>query len=443
MGSRNRLFVSVLVIALVFALIAGCSQKAPTQSEAPQGSAASQNVKLNFIGMEQAGWTVDEQKAIIQEFEGKHPGVKIEPTFVSYDALHDKLATALAGGGTAFDVMVIDNTWYAEFASAGWLMDVTDKITPDMKEKTVDKDVTWRIVTYKDKYYGMPWMLDQKYFYYNEKMLKDAGFNEPPKTWEEMVQMARVMKQKKIVEYPIIWSWAQKEASNVDFVTLLYGFGGQLESAPDQPAFNGEGGLKALDFMVSTLKEGISNPASTVSVEEDVRNTFSSGQAAFAINWLYMYDLANDPKESKVAGQVKLALMPVSEEVAKKGVKSATSNDSMGVAVSNGSKNKEMAWEFLKYFTSPEVMKKYAAHQLPIWKDAFSDPELQKAQPVTTKMFTEQFPYGHVKVHVPYYQEYSKAMQLAMQEAFAGQKAPQKALDDAVAKIKQVQAKSK
>jgi multiple sugar transport system substrate-binding protein len=437
MGMKGKLLTAGIAVALVLSLAAGCGGK-PSGS----GSSDSQNVTLNFLGMEQAGWTVDEQKAVIKEFEDAHPGVHIEPTFVGYDALHDKLATALAGGGNAFDAFVVDNTWYAEFAAAGWLMDVTDKIPADWKEKTVDKDVTWRIVTYKNRLYGMPWMLDQKYFYYNEEMLKAAGFQAPPKTWEEMVQMAKVMKEKKIVEYPIIWSWAQKEASNVDFVALMYGFGGQLENG-GAATFNDAGSRKALEFMVNTLKEGISNPASTVSVEEDVRNTFSSGQAAFAINWLYMYDLANDPKESKVAGKVKLAMMPVSEELAKKGVTSATANDSMGVAVSAGSKNKDMAWEFIKYFTSPEVMTRYAAHQLPIWKDSFSDPALLKAQPVTTKMFLDQFPFGHVKVHVPYYQEYSKAMQLALQEALAGQKTPQQALDDAVAKAKKLAEGSK
>jgi len=429
--TSKSIVAAAMVLIMVGALLSGCSKSATE----PGASGTPEKVTLRFIGMEQAGMTVDEQKAVAKEFEDKHPGVTVETTFVSYDALHDKLATAMAGGGTAFDVLVVDNTWMAEFAAAGWLMDVTDKITPEMKQQTVDQDVTWRIVTYNGRLYGMPWMLDQKYFYYNEDMLKQAGFDAPPKTWEEMVKMARGMKQKGIVEYPIIWSWAQKEASNVDFVTLLYGFGGQLESAPGVASFNDDGAKKALQFMVDTLKEGISNPASTVSVEEDVRNTFSAGKAAFAINWLYMYDLANDPKESKVAGKVKLAMMPVSEAVLAKGIPSATSNDSMGMAVSAGSKNKELAWEFLQYFTSPEVQKRYAAHQLPIWKEAFSDPELLKAQPVTTKMFMEQFPYGHVKVHVPYYMEYSKIMQLSMQYAFSGQKTPAQSLDEAVDQV--------
>lgn len=404
-------------------------------------NAAPAKITLNFIGMDQAGMTVDEQKTVIREFEELHPNVKVNTTFVSYDALHDKLVTALAGGGRAFDVMLVDNTWLAELASAGWLLDVTDRVTPEMKKATVDQEVTWRIVTYNGKLYGMPWLMDQKYFFYNEEMLARAGYNVPPKTWEQLVEMSRVMKKKGIVEYPIIWSWAQRECANCDFVALLYGFGGRLENEKGQPAFNEEGGLKALTFMVDTIREGISNPSSVVAVEEDVRHTLSSGKAAFAINWLYVYDLANDPAESQVAGNIKMSLVPVSEKVYNKGIVSATSNDSMGFAISKGSRNPDAAWELLKYFTSPEVMNRYAAHQLPIWKDSFSDPALLKDQPVTMRMFQEQFPYGHVKVHVPYYMQYSKIMQLMLQEALTGKKDPQRALDDAVRNIEAIQRK--
>ena len=86
-------------------------------------------------------------------------------------------------------------------------------------------------------------------------------------------------------------------------------------------------------------------------------------------------------------------------------------------------------------------MNRYAAHQLPIWKDSFSDPALLKDQPVTMRMFQEQFPYGHVKVHVPYYMQYSKIMQLMLQEALTGKKDPQRALDDAVRNIEAIQRK--
>ena len=60
----------------------------------------------------------------------------------------------------------------------------------------------------------MPWLLDGKYFYYNEELLKAAGFDAPPQTWEELTEMAAVIKEKGIVEHPIVWSWAQAEAAD-------------------------------------------------------------------------------------------------------------------------------------------------------------------------------------------------------------------------------------
>ena len=80
-----------------------------------------------------------------------------------------------------------------------------------------------------------------------------------------------------------------------DYTPLLGAFDGTFLDDSGKPAFNTGGGVQALAFMKASLDEGLSNPASTESLEEDVRKTFSSGQAALALNWTYMYGLANDP----------------------------------------------------------------------------------------------------------------------------------------------------
>jgi multiple sugar transport system substrate-binding protein len=49
-------------------------------------------------------------------------------------------------------------------------------------------------------------------------------------------------------------------------------------------------------------------------------------------------------------------------------------------------------------------------------------------------MFSEQFPFAHVRPKVAYYLEASKALQLALQEALTGKKSAQQALDEAAAK---------
>jgi multiple sugar transport system substrate-binding protein len=151
-----------------------------------------------------------------------------------------------------------------------------------------------------------------------------------------------------------------------------------------------------------------------------------------------MYDLVNlNEEESQVTGQVKMALMPA---FAGSSVESATIDGSMGFSVADTSSNADAAWAYIEYLTSEDVQNRYSAHLLPVWETSYegeAGQELEsfsEATTVTVPMFSEQFPYSHVRPKVPYYPEASKALQLALQEALTKQKTAQEALDDAAAK---------
>jgi multiple sugar transport system substrate-binding protein len=393
---------------------------------------------VRVLAMEQAGPTVDEMNAIVGEFNKDNPDVDVVIDYVSYDALHDKITTAMASSPPAYDAFLVDDIWYAEFADAGYIWDVSDKITPAMKDNIFD--AAWDITVVGGKTYGMPWLLDQKYFYYNEDILNQAGITKPPATWEELVDQAKVIKEQGLVEYPIVWSWGQYEAAICDWVTLLYGNGGALVDEAGNPTFNDEKGVATLSWMLQTIEDGITNPASASYVEEDVRNVFSQGKAAFATNWVYMYDLVNfNTEESQVTGKIKMSLMPA---FAGSGVTSATQDGSMGFSVAAESPVKDVAWKYIEYLTSEDVQNRYSAHLLPIWETSFQGDSLQtlmgytESNKTTVPMFSEQFPYSYVRPKVTFYPEASKALQLALQEALTKSKTPQQALDDAAAKWK-------
>lgn len=422
---KFRLLIVLVFAILILVTVAGC---APAQPAGP--------VTVRVLSMEQAGPTVDEMNAIVGEFNQANPDVKVEIEYVSYDALHDKITTAMASTPPAYDVFLVDDIWYAEFAEAGYVMDATNRITQDMRNKIFTS--AWDITTVDGKVYGMPWLLDQKYFFYNEKLLQEAGFNAPPKTWEELVEQSKVIKEKGIAEYPIVWSWGQYEAAICDWVTLLYGNGGSLVDADGAPSFNNEAGVKTLTWMIQTLNDGITNPASISYVEEDVRNVFSQGKAVFAVNWNYMYDLVNfNTEESQVTGQIKSALMPA---FAGSGVESASINGSMGFSVAATSPSQDAAWKYVEFLTSEDIQNRYSGHLLPIWQTSFEGENLEtlkgysQANETMVPMFSAQFPFAHVRPKVPYYPEASKALQLALQEALTNQKTPEQALNDAAAR---------
>jgi len=424
MKTLSRLITLVFVLALVIGIV-GCAQQ---EAEGP--------ATVHVLAMEQAGPTVEEMDSIVTEFNESNPNIEVVIDYVSYDALHDKVTTAMASSPPAYDAFLVDDIWYSEFADKGYIFNVSDKITQEMKDGIFD--AAWDISTVEGEVYGMPWLLDEKYFFYNEKLLSEAGFSDPPRTWEEMLEQAAVIKEKGIAEYPIVWSWGQYEAAICDWVTLLEGNGGKLVDEAGNPMFNDEKGVETLAWMVQTIDDGITNPASVSYVEEDVRNVFSQGKAAFALNWTYMYDLVNlNEEESQVTGEIKMALMPAFSDG---GVESATLDGSMGFSVADSSPAKEAAWSYIEYLTSEDVQNRYSAHLLPIWQTSFEGEageqlmSYSESNAVTVPMFKEQFPYSSVRPKVPFYPEASKALQLALQEALTGQKTPEQALNDAAAK---------
>ncbi|NWF70955.1 MAG: ABC transporter substrate-binding protein [Chloroflexi bacterium] len=399
---------------------------------------AQETINIAVIGMDQAGMTPEELDAIAARFEAQNPNVNIETSYVLYDGLHDLLVTSISSDPPAFDVVLVDDIWFSEFVEAGWLLDVTDRITEAMRADIFE--AAWDITTVQGRVYGMPWLLDQKYFYYNTRLLAEAGFEAPPRTWEELADQARAMQAQGLLEYPMIWSWGQFEAVVPDFVTLLYGNGGTFFDENNEPVFNSPEGVEVLQWMVEMINEGIVNPSSIAAAEEDVRNVFSQGQAAFATNWLYMYNLTQDPNESQVVGEVGMALMPVFADALAAGIESSTNNGSMGYAVTAGSANPDVAWAFIEFLTSLPIQVEFSQHQLPIWQSAFDDPALIEMNPVTTPMFALQFPWANVRPKVPYYNEASRIVQIAIQEALTGRVSAQEALDSAVEQIRELAA---
>jgi multiple sugar transport system substrate-binding protein len=439
-----KLFLTLVILALALSAV-GCQPQAAAPTTAPQAqptaqpqAPAGQAVTIHVLTMDQAGLKPAEIDQIARDFEAKNPDIKVNMEYVGYDYVHDKIVTGMAANPPAYDAAMIDVIWPDEFIKAGYLLDVTDRVTPDMKAGIFP--AAWNGVTRNGKIYGMPWLMDVKYFMYNKDMLQQAGFTDPPKTWEEMVEQAKVIKQKGLAEFPITWSWNQKEGVVCDYTALLFGNGGAFLDASGKPIFNNEKGVQALAWMKQTLDDGLSNPSAVSSDEMAVESNFLAGKSAFAVNWLFQYADSNDATKSQVAGKVAFAPMPVFDAGAKAGIKGSSVDGSSSFAVMATTPYPDQVWKFLTYLASKEVQTKYSAEMLPVWQDAFQGDSLKQllaaapSNPVTVPAFLAQFPYANERPTVPYYNEASAALQLAIQEALTGVKTPQQALDEAAAK---------
>jgi multiple sugar transport system substrate-binding protein len=378
---------------------------------------------LNALFMAQAAYSEADVRAMTDAFAKANPDIKVNLEFVPYEGLHDKTVLAQGSGG-GYDVVLFDVIWPAEYAANNVLLDVTDRVTDEMNKGVLPG--AWTTVEYDGKRYGMPWILDTKYLFYNKEILEKAGIKQPPKTWEELAEQAKAIKDKGLLESPIAWSWSQAEAAICDYTTLVSAYGGKFLDG-GKPAFTTGGGLDALNYMVTSYTSGLTNPNSKEFLEEDVRKVFQNGEAAFALNWTYMYNLANDPKESKVAGKV--GVVPAPGAAGKSEVSAV--NGSMGLGITATSKHPEEAWKYIVHMTSQETQNAYAKLSLPIWASSYEDPNVTKGQEELIAAAKRGLAAMYPRPTTPKYQELSTALQQAIQEALLGQSSAEDALKSA------------
>lgn len=106
-----------------------------------------------------------------------------------------------------------------------------------------------QLIKVDGKIMAIAFMANAQHLMYRKSVLEEAGIA-PPKTYEEMVAAAVALKEKGVMDSPLVanfkpgWDLAQ------EFVNMYMGFGGELfEPGTANAAINSEAGLKALAMM--------------------------------------------------------------------------------------------------------------------------------------------------------------------------------------------------
>jgi multiple sugar transport system substrate-binding protein len=418
LSRRNLLRLSAAAAGAGF--LAGCDVGGGGSKAGTEGSGEG---KITALFMQQAAYSEDDVRKMTADFQKANPKIQVDPQFVAYDALHDKIVAAAPAG--TYDVVLIDVIWPAEFSTKKIVTEVSSDVPAAWQTGMLGGALT--TAKYQGKYYGVPWILDTKYFFSNTEMLQKGGVDPASlSTWDGVLAAARALKDKKVIEYPLLWSWKQVEALICDYTQLVGAFGGKFLSDDGKSiAFNTGGGLTALEFMKKTLDEKLTNPSSLESIEDDVRKVFSEGGAAMALNWTYMISAADDTQNSKVAGKVAVAPTPTGSG------SGPGCNGSMALCVTTGSKNQKAAWKYISYLTSADVQNNYAKLSLPCWRDSYDDPKVVETNPKIVPVAKKQLASLIERPQVPRYTEISQVLQAELQNALLGKKSPKQALDDA------------
>lgn len=418
--SRRSLLTTAMAGAAATALGA-CSV---TGAKPVAGASGEAGGTINALFMKQAGYSESDVNAIIADFQAKTPDIKVVPTFVAYEALHDKIVTSAPAG--TYDVVLMDCIWPAEFATKNIAADLTSRIPASWKTDMLGGALSAAL--YEDKYYGVPWGPSAKLFFYNSAMLKKVGASASDvETWDGVLSVAKKLKDAGVVKYPLSWSWSQAEAVICDYAVLLGAFGGSFTDASGKLAVNQPAGVQALAWMYQTITDGLSDPGSVTYLEDDTSKALAGGKAAMVLNWESTFADLNDTKISSIVGDAAVAGMPKGPSGQNPGV-----NGSMAFAIPTTSKHQNAAFTFLEHITSLPVQTQYATKQAPDWKAAYSDPAVLKTNPEVLAVAGKTYDSLISRPEVPNYNAVSQILQVQIQKALLGKVSPQAAMDAAV-----------
>lgn len=403
--------VLALVIAVSFALtvLAGCggSQKEDAASTPGQSSKETKKITVVIPKHEMDTKGFFEQQT--REFE-KASGIQVEFISMSWDNVADKITAEMASKGSSFDVMEFDNAWVARFVTNNWVTPIDDMMTEDMKSGILPGLL--EKFSYNGKHYGIPWNNDTRFFMYNKQKLADAGISAPPKTWAELAEQSKTLMSKGLVKYGFIDSLMQAQSGTNELTYFAYSFGGDFLDKDGKPNSSKDPGTKAaFEFLSKGLNiDKFIDPASVSSDYQTVANVFLNGDTAFFLQaWPGIYSQADDESVSKIKGQV--AVAPYSLGVDEKSAKVLTLPEAY--CIPQSSKNKEAAWEYIKYMSSKEFDKKKGQEigALPIWSDNFNDADLLKLYPYWSE-FGKQSQNAKGLQDILWYDEMSNIIQV-------------------------------
>lgn len=186
MRLRTSVLFTVFVIAAL--LLAACpAPAAPAGAPAAGGEAAAEGqaaapaagqvqVKLaTWAGVDEANelqGIVDELNAASDTYQ-----IVVESSPAEY---WTKIQTTLAGG-TAADLMWMDQEHLPDFAARDALLDITDRVAADDSPAADLEDYFEAAIeryTYQDRLYGLPWIAQPVMLYVNLDALEQAGYSE-------------------------------------------------------------------------------------------------------------------------------------------------------------------------------------------------------------------------------------------------------------------------
>lgn len=376
------------------------------------------------------------RSALAAAFEAANPTIKIDHQgFMDVDQLNEKLLAAFASGSVPD--LVSNHFYYAtNYADAGQLEPLDALMRRDaVKPDTLDQSLL-KTGIYNGKTYSLPLYGTSRALLYNRTQVMKAGLDpdKPPQNWDELRQWGTKMTQRDGVMLKVsgFYNDTQNEAARDLFTMLLWSAGGDfLTTDNKKAAFNSPQGVKALQFWMDLIQKDKVNDVGFGQGQSGAMAPFNAGSAAMVLGGNFTAYLA---RQAKV--DVGIGLFPKAD-----GGGSVAMADPFNLFIPSKAKNKDMAWQFVRFALTPEQQVAFSAdsNNLPAITAAQSDAKITGNKDLAP--FVEALKSAKQLPLITSYLEMWTSLSAEVQQALYGKKSAQQALDDAASKVNGILAK--
>ncbi|WP_408008124.1 ABC transporter substrate-binding protein [Pseudalkalibacillus sp. A8] len=344
----KRLAQLFIVLTLLSALVlAGCSASSTSGSSSSSSggdkAAGSNGEKVLRFATWDSGESLKIQQNIAKRFEEKNPGVKVQVEAYG-DGFDQKLAASF-GAKNPPDVMYMWN-----FPAYYESLEPLDEYVKKDGDINMD-DFYQGLFNYSNiegKLYGMPAGFTTRVIYYNKKLFDEANIPYPEDgwTWNDFKQIAQKLTNPSKKQYGF---GIRPEPDTYDLQGFVWSNGG---------SFISDDGTKIYGYM---------NSNETVQVIQHFRDMLDekvavlvggknqqSGDDIFKAGKIAMWESGIWPLEGFKEAKIDVGTVEI-PSFSGKPVKGLVASSAISIA--KDSKNKELAWEFVKYYSSPEAIK--------------------------------------------------------------------------------------
>ena len=263
-----------------------------------------------------------------------------------------------------------------------------------------------------NKVHGLCYWLGPYVLGYNERHIKEAGFDAPPKTYDELAQQALAIKKKKITDFPIgaLWSWGFPAMWYNIMIGNVEPTAGKRYLFDDNfnPIFADKGTPfydAAKWFLDRVFVDKTISPGIREYDESGITTALGSGTVSFALAFADYDVAAANSSEMKETGNIKIGMNPgsgyavyhaatynVSKACVDRGKSAQAAVWKVMEYVGGKTTNARSDYENGKFFVCKRLIDKYGVTSA--YKDVMEDPtsiEVMENLKMNTDVLLEQY----------------------------------------------------